>query len=145
MASKQFNPNRLTFQQGLDRIRQVTRRIGLNVDRGVVTSRDRQMPKALEALRVTNVPAGFQKWQLPVALRCESQMFITVAQPGARAGNHSHKEGAGIRFIAGGSIVYKGKELTAGDWMYIPAGARYSFEVGPYGAIMCYCYCCCCA
>jgi len=26
----------------------------------------------------------------------------------------------GIRFIASGSIRYKGSELTAGDWMYIP-------------------------
>lgn len=29
--------------------------------------------------------------------------------------------------------------------MFIPAGVQYSFETGPFGAVMCYCYCCCCA
>jgi hypothetical protein len=29
--------------------------------------------------------------------------------------------------------------------MFIPAGTRYSFQVGELGALMCYCYCCCCA
>jgi hypothetical protein len=58
---------------------------------------------------------------------------------------HSHNEGDGVRFIASGSIKYNGQELTTGDWMYIRAGSEYEFEVGRYGAVMCYCYCCCCA
>ena len=43
-----------------------------------------------------------------------------------------------------GSIIYKGNELVAGDWMYIPQGVKYSFKVGPNGARMGYCYQCCC-
>jgi hypothetical protein len=32
------------------------------------------------------------------------------------------------------SIIFDGRELTAGDWMHIPKGVRYSFKVGPKGA-----------
>ena len=71
-------------------------------------------------------------------------MFISVGAPGIKVPNHSHDEGAGIRFIMNGSITYKGKELTGGDWMYIPKGIEYEFEVGHLGVTMCYCYCCCC-
>ena len=144
MAAK-FNPNRLTFNEGIERIQKAIRKTGAKLDGRIVTSRDKEMPKLREALRVTNVPKGFQKYQLPLALRCQSQMYVTMAEPGIKAPRHVHKEGDGIRFIAGGSIIHEGKELTAGDWMFIPAGAPYSFEVGPQGAIMCYCYCCSCA
>jgi len=99
----------------------------------------------MDILEVKNVPPGFKKWQLPVALRCESQMFITFAPPNSKVPRHSHDEGPGIRFIMTGSILYKGKELTSGDWMYLPAGAEYEYQVGNLGAVMCYCYCCCCA
>ena len=68
-------------------------------------------------------------------------MFITTAPPHVKIPVHSH-DGPGVRFIATGSITYKGKELTAGDWMYVPAGKDYSFEVGEFGATMFYCYQC---
>ena len=144
MAQNEFNPNRLTFDQGLERIRKAADRAGFSAE-GVVTSRDRAALNTREALAVDNVPPGFTKWQLPVFLNNPSQMFVTVAQPGAKAGRHSHDEGDGMRFIAGGSIIHEGRELVPGDWMYIPAGRPYEFEVGPNGALMCYCYCCCCA
>jgi len=141
-----FNPNQVTFEEGLERIKKVAEEVGLGKRRGVLTSRHRLAKKAMELLDVSNVPdAGFRKWQLPVYLDRPSQLFVTVADPGLEVPEHSHDEGDGIRFIAGGSIEYDGEELTAGDWMYIPAGARYSFNVGPQGALMCYCYCCCCA
>ena len=145
MATSKFNPNRLTFDDGIDRIEKALSKVGVKLKGKIITSRDSAMPKLKEALKVTNVPAGFRKYQLPVALRCESQMFVTVADPGIKAPRHVHKEGDGIRFIAGGSIIHEGKELTSGDWMFVPAGVPYSFEVGPQGAIMCYCYCCSCA
>ncbi|MFF1723662.1 hypothetical protein [Streptomyces sviceus] len=145
MAKQTFEPNRLTFEQGVERIKNAVRESGFDVENRIVTSRDEGVEKALKILEVDNVPPGFRKWQLPVYMACESQLFITVADPGARASTHSHNDGAGVRFIAGGSIHYNGQELTAGDWMYIPAGMEYSFEVGRYGALMCYCYCCCCA
>jgi hypothetical protein len=140
-----FKSNNLTFKEGIDRIEKAVQQVGLRIGKEIITSRDERVIKAQGLLETKNVPEGFKKWQLPVAMRCETQLFITVAPPGAKVPKHSHDEGPGIRFIATGSIIYNGKELTTGDWMYIPAGVPYELEVGPYGATMCYCYCCCCA
>jgi hypothetical protein len=152
-----FNPNRLTRADGVKRIQSALSKTGVKIGRKVITSRDRDMVELRKALAVTNVPSGFQKYQLPVTLRCTSlasatdtdadgvQFFVTMAQPDAKVSQHSHDEGAGLRFIAGGSILYKNQQLTAGDWMYIPKGAKYELQVGPQGALICYCYCCCCA
>ena len=41
--------------------------------------------------------------------------------------------------IISGSIKFSGKELSEGDWMYIPAGANYMFEVGLRGVGIFYC------
>jgi hypothetical protein len=140
-----FNPNQVTFDEGVERIRSIAGRVGLDDRGGILTSRDESVARAQDLLAVSEVPKGFTKWQLPVYLSNPSQLFITAAEPGAVTPEHSHDEGDGIRFIAAGSIHYNDTELTAGDWMYVPAGSRYSFTVGKFGALMCYCYCCCCA
>jgi hypothetical protein len=152
-----FNPNKLTRADGVKRIESALSKAGVKLGKEVITSRDAEMLELRKLLAVTNIPDGFQKYQLPVTLRCVDaaaaigtdadgvQFFVTIGQPSVKVGSHSHDEGAGIRFIAGGSILYKKQELTAGDWMYIPRGAKYEFQVGPQGAIICYCYCCCCA
>lgn len=49
-----------------------------------------------------------------------------------------------MRFIVSGSVIYNGKELVGGDWMFVPKDVPYSLDVGPNEAIMCYCYPCCC-
>ncbi len=143
MSAAEFDPNRLNFEEGLERIRRAVDEAGLEreeLQRRIITSRDDVAVELRKSLATENVPEGFQKWQLPVYLACESQMFVTIGDPGVKVPQHSHEDGDGIRFIAGGSIIYEGRELTAGDWMFIPAGEPYSFEVGPNGAIMCYCY-----
>ncbi len=141
----EFNPNQLTFDDGLKRIQQAIEQVGIKLERRILTSRDKDVAQITKALKVTNVPDGFTKWQLPVYLEAPSQLFISTAAPFTKAPTHSHRDGDGIRFIVSGSIIYNGQELSAGDWMFIPAGHKYSFETGPYGALMCYCYCCCCA
>lgn len=141
-----FNPNAVTFNEGLERIRRAADELGLDQTERVITSRDDVAQEAQRLLSVANVPdTGFTKWQLPVYLNRASQLFITVAEPRIAVPEHSHDEGDGIRFIVSGSIHYNDQELTAGDWMFIPAGTKYSFRVGDLGAMMCYCYCCCCA
>jgi len=140
-----FDPNQVTFDQGLERIRAAIGQAKLAVDKRILTSQDEDVKKAQALLGVSVVPGGFRKYQLPVYLSKPSQLFITMAEANAEVPEHSHDEGDGIRFIAGGSIHYGKKELGPGDWMFIPAGTRYSFRVGVNGAIMCYCYCCCCA
>jgi len=140
-----FDPNQVSFDQGVERLRSAAAKLGLDDRRGILTSRDPVAAEARKMLMVSNIPGGFTKWQLPVMLDRPSQLFITVAEPGATVTEHSHDEGDGIRFIAGGSIIHDGVELTAGDWMFIPAGVKYGFQVGDLGALMCYCYSCCCA
>jgi hypothetical protein len=135
-----FKANRLTLADCRQRIETALGKIHFDTARQIFTSRDKAAEALTRLLKTTNVPAGFLKWQLPVWLDM-SMMFISVAPPNVSVPEHSH-DGPGIRFIASGSIRYKGKELTAGDWMYIPAGKRYRFEVGSLGAHMFYCYSC---
>jgi len=130
------------FEESLKRIRAAAQKVGIQLNR-VITSQDDQAVEAQKLLIVTGLPRGFTEWQLPVWLDRPSELFITLAAPNTAVPEHSHDAGDGIRFIAGGSIIYDGRELTAGDWLYIPAGVKYSFKVGPLGATMCYCYCCC--
>ena len=142
MAKSNFNPNRLNCAACTERLQRAVKAAGFKTDGQIITSKDEGAAKLRKALSTTNVPEGFQKWQLPVHLDNPSHLFITVAEPNVKSPRHSHKDGDGIRFIAGGSITYEGKELSAGDWMFIPAGKEYSFQVGPLGAVMCYCYAC---
>jgi hypothetical protein len=147
MSNEKFNPNRLTFAQGLERINKAVQADAKFARGKIVTSRDEGMDKLMDALRVTNIPGGFTKYQLPVFFEGGpgAQFFISVGAPNTEVSKHSHDEGDGIRFIMSGSIIYDGKELTGGDWMFIPKGQPYSMRVGRVGVIICYCYQCCCA
>lgn len=139
-----FNPNQVSFKQGSENVQEFLKKAKVDIHEQILTSRDKLSERLKEAMQIKNVPRGFKKWQLPFLLE-PTQIFITQADPGAKVGRHAHEEGDGLRFITQGSIIYEGKELTAGDWMFIPAGKDYEFEVGPHGAIMGYCYCCSCA
>ncbi len=142
-AQEKFEPNKLTFAACIERIRKVA---GKPTGK-IVTSRDEGMDRILDALRVTNIPAGFTKYQLPVAIEGGpgAQFFVSIGAPNTEVAKHSHNEGDGLRFIVSGSIIYDGKELTSGDWMFIPKGQQYSMKVGKTGATLFYCYSCCCA
>lgn len=133
----------LTFEEGLNRINAAIQRTKIDDKSEIITSSDERVKEAQSQLE-ENVLPSFRKWQLPVYLERASQLFITVAPPNAKVPSHSHNEGDGIRFIVTGSVRYKDKELTSGNWMYIPAGKEYDLEIGPFGAMMCYCYCCSC-
>ncbi len=141
----EFDPNRQTFEQGLERIREASAKAGFDPDKEIVTSRSKSAQYLKDQLKVSNVPDGFTKWQLPISFTCSTLMFLSFGAPNKKVPRHMHKEGPGIRVIISGSMNYDGTELTAGDWMYIPAGQEYEFEVGPMGVGMCYCYCCSCA
>ena len=140
-----FKPNALTFAQGIERIKTANEKAGYRPTGRITTSKDKEVVVAQEALLVSNVPDGFKKWQLPVFLDKPSQLFVSIGTPDVEVPEHSHDEGDGFRYIVSGSIIYNGRELTAGDWMFIPAGQKYSMKIGERGALMCYCYCCCCA
>jgi quercetin dioxygenase-like cupin family protein len=131
-----FEPEDLTYQEGLERIRAADQRSAAGRQERILTSRDPGMEAMRESLRVGRMPEGFAMWQLPVTLK-NVLLFMSVASPGARMPLHRHAHPV-FRVILSGSITYEGKELTAGDWMFIPAGREYSFETGPMGAVFFY-------
>ena len=139
-----FNPNELTFEDGILRIEHAIQSIGAKLEGKILTSKDAKAKELCSILDVKNVPDGFTKWQLPFYLD-GGQFFISVGEPNVAVPLHSHDEGPGVRFIISGSIHYKDIILSQGDWMFIPAGKEYEFTVGPEGAMMAYCYQCCCA
>ena len=140
-----FNPNKSTIQRCLAEIRKIQTNHQIDISK-IITSRDITCREiAYSILKVDNVPEGFTKTMLPVFFESATTMYISSGAPNVQAPEHSHDEGDGIRFMISGSINFGDTELTAGDWMYIPAGKKYSFSVGPQGATMCYCYSCCCA
>lgn len=140
-----FKPNALSFEQGIDRIKAALADGRVSTSEAIITSRDPMVRAVQEKLRISNIPNGFKKWQLPVYMDGASQFFLSIGAPDADVPPHSHDEGDGLRVVIGGSIIFKGVELTEGDWMFIPKGKKYDFKVGPGGASMFYCYRCCCA
>lgn len=139
-----FNPNRLSFEDGVNMITRAARKAGVP-RRRIITSKDASVQKAIRALGIKNVPAGFNKWTLPTYFNGPTQLYFSFAAPKAKVPDHSHDDGDGLRVIVSGSMFYRGQELKAGDWMFIPRGKTYSYEVGPMGVGMFYCYECCCA
>jgi len=140
----EFNPNAKSLSACLELVASLSRRLGVDHGR-IFTSKDVPQIWSDEQSKISNIPDGFNKVILPFSTPSAATFYISSAGPGVRVPRHSHDEGIGIRFIIAGSIIYGGKELAEGDWMYLPAGAKYDFVVGPRGVSMCYCYCCCCA
>lgn len=142
-AKEKFKASHIPFDDGIKRIKSALSKAGYEHGSRIMTSRDADAVKLSNLLAIdSGLPKGMTKWQLPFYFD-GGQFFITTAEPGVKVGEHSHDE-EGVRFIISGSIIYDGIELSAGDWMYLPKGARYSFKVGLLGASMCYCYRCCC-
>lgn len=146
MSESSFNPNRLTFEEGIQRILEPSKRFSIDRNK-IITSLDEGVSELLKVLKVDNVPEGFTKYQLPVFMMDTPgiQFFFSSGNPDSKVNEHAHTEGDGLRFIVSGSIMYEGKELKAGDWMFIPKGVPYSFDVGSIGVGIFYCYECCCA
>jgi hypothetical protein len=106
--SDSFNPNELTFAEGLERLKTlISQTSGFPVGK-IVTSRDRAVEKSIESLKVTNVPTGFKKYQPPIFFEGGpgAQFFVSVGSPDVEVPEHSHDEGDGFRFIASGSIIW---------------------------------------
>jgi len=143
-TKEKFDANKYSFEEGVKKVQKASEKANFKVGDKPITSKDPDAIRVAKLLEVTNVPDGFKKWQLPIIMDCSTQLFISCGLPDVEVPEHSHDEGPGMRFIMTGSIHYKDQELTAGDWMYIPAGAKYSLKIGKLGATMCYCHCCCC-
>lgn len=131
-------------QAGVDRVKRVLERNGLNLERldHIVTSRDPEWVQARHELRRENMPPGWETWQLPTyLLNSATLFFLTVSAPGAVLPKHHH-DVPQIRIVCSGGLIYDGKELKSGDWMYIPAKVDYvlTASLNPGGCVSYYAY-----
>jgi redox-sensitive bicupin YhaK (pirin superfamily) len=138
---EQLKPNALRFAQGIQRIKEAASNVGFEFKSKITTSRDKAAKAAADYLLVSSVPHGFKNFQLPVFIDGPTQIFVSVGAPDTEVTELSGDEGEGLRYIVSGSVIYNGQELTAGDWMYIPAGKEYSLRAGPRGANIFYFTC----
>ena len=132
-----FVPQELSFEQGSEHIRAALRKANVDIENAIITSRDPWAAQMREELRMSGQPSGVEMWLLPVVLN-RSLLFVQVLAPNAEVPEHEHVRGAVFRLVISGSIRYKGIELTAGDWMYVPRGQSYSFSAGSAGATVMY-------
>lgn len=123
--------------EGIIRVREALKTIGLDVSKNIFTSRDDAVVSILERLKINIMPMGFEQYQLPILMPSKDNMyFITTGKPNAQFPTHQHIKDDGFRVIISGSIIYKDLELISGDWIYVPQGASYSFIVGASGCII---------
>lgn len=142
-GQRKWNPNGTTFDEGQVLLKKAMKSVGLDPDAALFTSRDPVAQEIKKILKTSNVPDGFEKWQLPFSLYEPSNVFISHGEPQAKVPTHWHKHGAGYRVIIQGSITLgDGTELTTADWMYVPKAHPYSFDVGPKGVVMLAGYAC---
>jgi hypothetical protein len=136
-GKRKWNPNGTTFDEGQVLLKKAMNAVGLDPDAQLFTSRDPVAQEIKKILKTSNVPDGFEKWQLPFSLYTSSNVFISHGEPHAKVPSHWHEHGAGYRVIIKGSLrLGNGTELTAGDWFYVPKGHPYSFDVGSDGLVM---------
>jgi quercetin dioxygenase-like cupin family protein len=137
MGMSTFEPHEMDLETGQQRLQAALSEAGLDLNRGIITSRDPQVQKIREKLRIERGPGGGDLWQLPVILR-NALIFLSVHQPNATVPEHQHAAGTVFRMVISGSIISGGTELTAGEWMYVPKGQPYSFQAGSQGATLLY-------
>jgi hypothetical protein len=108
----------------------------------IVTSRDPGMREVQDRLRRRDMPEGVEKWQLPIIIGGQRPafMFITVCHPSAIVPKHSHLDDTITRVIMSGSVFLGDKELTQGDWFFVPPKVPYSYSAGMFGAVILHIY-----
>lgn len=78
--------------------------------------------------------------RMPRILAADGRFFawLSALQPHVLIPRHSHEleKLADYKVVISGSIYCKDRELTAGDWLWAPAGGSYSFSVGDKGALL---------
>ncbi|GAA2445817.1 hypothetical protein GCM10010191_73450 [Actinomadura vinacea] len=124
--------------------------------RGFVTSRDPGVDAAVRDLaglgratglgdfaeRADGVAHRFLPFAppMPQAPRGSGRFFVwqSLLEPGTRVPRHSHEleRLADYKVVISGSLLCAGRELTAGDWLWAPAGESYEFTAGETGALL---------
>ena len=144
MAREKFDPEdeflKSNRKVGRDQIDTHLRSKNLKFGSEIVTSRDRGWKTA--RLKRANMPKGWEKtWQLPLYLKNGTSFFF-YQEPvtGSVLPPHDHKA-AQFRIILSGTVTFNRKKLGPGDWMYIPAHAKYTMKAtSNAGPVIVYCY-----
>ena len=102
-------------------------------DTMVLTSRDELAIRMMNRLSASGLEEGFHGLLIPLVFESPIEIDV-VARVGATTGEHDH-DTAGFHQILNGTVrvtvpsqnvdVY----LGPGDWVWIPRGVRYTFEV----------------
>jgi mannose-6-phosphate isomerase-like protein (cupin superfamily) len=151
-GSKMYSPKTENTRSAcVARVQKAIADAGVKIGDRVVTSRDPEFVKLRRSLTVDKT-AEVTQWQLPFSIGPDNgaqategaQLFVLMSQPGAQIDAHSHREGVSFHFVGSGSVAVEGKELSSGDWWYVPTGKSYAFEAGPQGAVTLGCHYCCC-
>lgn len=143
MAQAKFDPDDRFLgnrrKVGRDEIDSHLRKKKLVLGKKIVTSRDRGWSGA--RIERKGMPQGWNTWQLPVYMKNgTSFFFIQECETGAELPRHGHNVDQ-LRVVMSGRVTINGKELGAGDWMFIPAGAKYSMKaISNAGPVILYCY-----
>jgi quercetin dioxygenase-like cupin family protein len=111
------------------RVKAALRKNKVSLGKGVITSRDRGMAAVLRDLKRTGMPKGVSTTQLPIVFGHYLLAFISTLDPGTIVPEHEHTVGV-FRVVIEGELIFGRKTLVAGDWMYVPAGTRYSIRAG---------------
>jgi quercetin dioxygenase-like cupin family protein len=112
-------------------IRAALRKNKVSLGKGVITSRDPGIAAVTRDLKRSGMPAGVEQWLLPLIVGPQDGVlyFRSQLEPGAVVPSHSHTHSV-FRVVVDGELKFGRKTLTAGDWMYVPAGVSYSIAAG---------------
>ena len=108
-------------------------------------SRDSDVAAARSEL-LDLIPAHFSgvtRWFLPVASPMPSDgngrfsAYTTCLASGAEVAGQKLEASIGaLKVVVSGSIAFRGHSLTAGDWIWLPAGEIYGFTAEKFGAVL---------
>ena len=122
-----------------ERIREAQDAQGFVQTRTVLTSRDRLATTLMNALPADGLAPGFHGQLIPIVFGAGIELDV-LARVGTTTGLHYH-DTAGFHQILNGRVrvsVSEGArppdeddevDLGPGDWVWIPAGVRYTLEV----------------
>ena len=122
-----------------ERIREAQDAQGIVQTRTVLTSRDRLATTLMNALPADGLAPGFHGQLIPIVFGAGIELDV-LARVGTTTGLHYH-DTAGFHQILNGRVrvsVSEGArppdeddevDLGPGDWVWIPAGVRYTLEI----------------
>lgn len=124
---------------GVAAIKAALRKNHVRLGKGVITSRDPGIAKVTRSLKQKGSPDGVEQWLVPIVLGPDAEVlcFFSHIQPGVVVPTHSHVHST-FRVVISGDLKFGRKTLKQGDWMYVPAGVKYSFKAGKHGVCPCY-------